>query len=43
MWTGRCMFAFPEYSRHVHLNTNTMAILRVCARAKGYGNDIFAI
>lgn len=37
------MFAFPEYSRWVHLNTNTMPMRFVCPRVRGYGEDIFAV
>lgn len=40
---GRAMFIFAEYSRWVHLNTNTMAMMKVCPRVKGFGHDIFYI
>jgi len=43
MFTGRVCFVNTDYSRWFHLNTNTLAILRVCARAKGFGHDIFSI
>jgi len=43
LFTGRACFIFPEYSRWVHLNTNTLAMMKVCLRLKGYGHDIFAI
>ena len=43
MWTGKCFFIFPEYSRYVHLNNNTLAIYKVCAHAKSMGTEIFAI
>lgn len=37
MWVGKVMFLFNEYSRYVHLNTNTMAMLKVCAKCEGFG------
>lgn len=43
MWTGKSCFIFPEYSRYVHLNTNTLAFYRTCAHVKGLGVDIFAL
>lgn len=43
MWGGKSCFIFPEYSRYVYLNSNTNAIYRVCAHAKGLGRDIYAI
>lgn len=43
LWTGRAMFAFPEYSRHVFLSTNTLPMMKVCTQLKGFGEDIFAI
>jgi len=43
IYTGRALFVFPEYSHWVHLNNNTMPMLKVCARLKGYGHDIFAL
>lgn len=43
IYTGKVCFMFPEYSRWVFLNTNTMPILKVCAHARGYGQDIFSI
>lgn len=43
LYTGRVNFVFPEYSRWVHLNTNTLAMLKVCMGAKGFGHDIFYI
>lgn len=41
MFTGRAHFVFPEYSRWVHLATNTLPMYKVCARVKGFGHDIF--
>jgi len=43
IYTGRVNFIFPEYSRWVHLNTNTLAMRRVCAHLKGFGLDVFYI
>jgi len=43
MFTGRVCFLFPDQSRWVHLNTNTLAMLRVCAKCEGIGSDVFAI
>jgi hypothetical protein len=43
MWGGKCCFIFPEYSRYMYLSTNTNAIYRTCAQAKGMGREIFAI
>lgn len=43
LWVGRYAAIFPEYSRWFHLNTNTMAIYKVCPRARGFGEDIFYI
>lgn len=43
MFPGRAVFIFPDQSRWVHLNTNTLPMLKVCARLKGLNQDIFAI
>jgi hypothetical protein len=40
---GRTMFAFPEYSRYVHLATNTIPMYKICPHLEGLGTDIFAI
>lgn len=32
MFTGRAFFVFPDHSRWVHLNTNTIPMKKVCAR-----------
>ena len=32
MYTGRALFVFPDYSRWIHLNTNTISMKKVCAR-----------
>lgn len=37
LFTGRINFAFPEYSRWVHLGTNTMPMLIKCTQLKGFG------
>jgi hypothetical protein len=37
------MSIFAEYSRWVHLNTNTMRYYNTCTRAKGFGHDLFYI
>jgi hypothetical protein len=37
------MSVFAEYSRWVHLNTNTMRYYNTCTRAKGFGHDLFYI
>lgn len=42
LYPGRAHFVFPEYSRWVHLNTNTIPMLTVCPQVKGFGQDIFA-
>ena len=43
MWTGKTFAIFPEYSRYVHLNTNTLAFYKTCAHINGLGTDIIAI
>ena len=43
LYPGRAMFVFPEYSRHVHLGTNTNPMYSVCPRLMGWNQDIFAI
>lgn len=43
IYTGRTNFIFPEYSRWVHLATNTLPMYKVCSRVKGFGHDIFTI
>lgn len=30
LFTGRANFIFPEYSRWVHLGTNTLPMLKIC-------------
>jgi hypothetical protein len=36
LYPGRTMFAFPEYSRYVHMGTNTLPMLNVCPQLKGF-------
>jgi pimeloyl-ACP methyl ester carboxylesterase len=43
LYPGRSMFAFPEYSRYVHLSTNTLPMYSVCPGLEGLNLDIFAI
>ena len=43
LFTGRANFIFSEYSQWVHLNTNTLPMLKVCPRVKGFGHDIHLI
>lgn len=43
IFSGRVCFIFPDQSRWVHLNTNTLAMLKTCARCMGMGRDVFAI
>ena len=43
VWVGRTLFLFPEYSRYVHLGTNTMPMYKTCTHLRGYNQDIFSI
>ena len=43
LYPGRSMFIFPEYSRYVHLATNTNPMYKVCPKLSGWNQDIFAI
>jgi pimeloyl-ACP methyl ester carboxylesterase len=43
IYGGRAQFIFPEYSRWIHLNTNTLPFHRTCPQVQGYGIDIFSI
>lgn len=40
LFTGKAMFAFPEYSRWVHLGTNTLPMLKVCPQLHGFNEGI---
>jgi hypothetical protein len=37
------MFVLPEYSRWVHLNTNTLPMLKVCPQLKGFNEGISTV
>jgi hypothetical protein len=41
LFTGRSCFIFPEYSRWVRLGSNTLAMMKICIKTRGYGRDIF--
>ena len=43
LYSGRAWFVFPEYSRWVHLGTNTLPMMKICPRVKGFGHDIHSI
>jgi len=43
LWVGRAIFAFPEHSRYVYLNTHTMPMQKVCPQLQGFHKDIFSI
>lgn len=43
LYPGRACFVFPEYSRYVHLNTNTLPMMSVCPKLNGWGEDIFTV
>lgn len=43
LYPGRACFAFPDYSRYVHLNSNTLPMMSVCPKLNGFGEDIFSI
>lgn len=43
LFPGRAHFIFNEYSQWVHLNTNTLPMLKICPRVTGFGHDIFMI
>lgn len=43
LWVGKAMFAFPEHSRYVYLNTHTMPMQKVCTQLQGFHHDIFSI
>jgi len=43
IYTGRPFFIFPEQSRWVHMATNTIPMLKVCAKARGWGVDVIGI
>ncbi|CAD8132386.1 unnamed protein product [Paramecium pentaurelia] len=43
LYTGRAHFAFPEFSRWVHLGTNTLPMLKVCPQVRGFGHDVHSV
>jgi pimeloyl-ACP methyl ester carboxylesterase len=43
LWVGKTMFAFPEHSRYVYLNTHTLPMQNVCTQLQGFHKDIFSI
>ena len=43
LYPGRVNFTFPDNSRYVYLNTNTLPMLNVCPKARGFNEDIFSI
>jgi pimeloyl-ACP methyl ester carboxylesterase len=43
LYPGRSHFVFPEYSRYVHLSTNTLPMYKVCPKLVGMNQDIFTI
>lgn len=36
LYPGRSCFAFPEYSRYVYLNTNTLPMMNICPQNRGF-------
>ena len=43
LYPGRVCFTFPDNSRFVHLNSNTLPMMKVCPQTHGFGQDIFSI
>jgi pimeloyl-ACP methyl ester carboxylesterase len=43
IYGGRAHFIFPDQSRWIHMNTNTLAFHKICVQTQGYGIDIFGI
>ena len=43
LYPGRAHFIFPDNSRYVHLNTNTLPMMNVCPKLQGFGEDIFSV
>jgi len=43
LWGGRSMFAFPDYSRWVHIGTNTLPMMKTCIKNQGYCKDIYSL
>lgn len=43
LYPGRAQFIFPEFSRWVHLATNTLPMLKICPQNRGFLHDIFQL
>jgi len=43
LWGGRANFAFGDYSRWVHIGSNTLPMHKICPKIQGHGRDIFAL
>lgn len=43
LYTGRSRFVFPEFSNHVFLGSNTLAMHKICISSRGYQEDIFSV
>ena len=43
LYPGRAMFAFPDYSRYVHLGTNTLPMLKICPQLHGWNDGITSV
>lgn len=43
LYPGRSLFLFPDNSRYVYLNTNTLPMMNVCPKLKGFNEDIFSV
>ncbi len=40
LFTGKANFVFPEYSRYVHLSTNTLPMLNICPQVSDFNDGI---
>lgn len=43
LFTGKAQFTFPEYSRWVHLNTNTLPMMKICPQLLGFNAGISTV
>lgn len=43
IYGGRAHFIFPDQSRWIHMNTNTLPFHKICIQTQGYGLDMFGI
>lgn len=43
LYPGRSSFIFPDYSRHVHIGTNTLPMMKVCPQLKGWNEGITVV